>query len=77
MMKGSKKLLKESKKILKGSKKNAEGKVTPQGHRTTDLDFSVFFFQCSFFSLVVFSYNILNHSQLAPSRTLSKLPSPL
>ena len=32
-MKGSKKLLKESKKILKRSKKNAEGKVTPQGHR--------------------------------------------
>ena len=30
---GCKTLLKESKRILKRSKKNAEGKVTPQGHR--------------------------------------------
>ena len=33
MMKGNKILLKESKKIMKKSKKNAEGKMTPQGHR--------------------------------------------
>ena len=33
MVKGSKKLLKGSKKILKRSQTNAEGKVTPQGHR--------------------------------------------
>ena len=33
MMKGNKILLKESKKVMKKSKKNAEGKMTPQGHR--------------------------------------------
>ena len=47
-----------------------------EGLKVTDLNFSGFFSVLFFFSSCI-SYNILNPSQLAPFRTLSKLPSPL